>query len=79
MNLARVRATLNYLIRCNNILIVEDINRAITSSSLRSSVFRVLSRHMPTEWHRMRIVVACTKTDVCSPPPPSPVCLTATG
>ncbi|KAK3291870.1 uncharacterized protein B0H64DRAFT_420096 [Chaetomium fimeti] len=64
-NLARVRATHDYLLRCNHILIVAKISRAITDASLKSSLFSVLSRHVPLEWEEtgassLKIAVVCT-------------------
>ncbi len=46
-NLARVKATQDYLMRCNNIFIVAKISRAITDQSLQTSLFKVLS-HKPS-------------------------------
>ncbi|KAF4493723.1 hypothetical protein FAGAP_10157 [Fusarium agapanthi] len=67
-NLARVRATQDYLIKCDNIMIVAKISRAITDQSLKSSLFYVLSRHVPTEWEqsgaqRLKVAVVCTKSE----------------
>ncbi|CEI60224.1 unnamed protein product [Fusarium venenatum] len=67
-NLARVRATQDYLIKCDTILIVAKISRAITDQSLKSSLFYVLSRHMPMEWEhsgtqKLNVSVVCTKSD----------------
>ncbi|CAG2005293.1 unnamed protein product [Fusarium graminearum] len=67
-NLARVGATQDYLIKCDNILIVAKISRAITDQSLKSSLFYVLSRHMPMEWEqsgtqRLNVSVVCTKSE----------------
>ncbi|KAK3306258.1 uncharacterized protein B0T15DRAFT_396538 [Chaetomium strumarium] len=67
-NLARVRATHDYLLKCNHIFIVAKISRAITDRSLQSSLFSVLSRHVPLEWEEsaaqsLRIAVVCTKTE----------------
>ncbi|GKU13581.1 unnamed protein product, partial [Fusarium langsethiae] len=67
-NLARVRATQDYLVKCDNIIIVAKISRAITDQSLKSSLFYVLSRHMPTEWEqsgtqRLNVSVVCTKSE----------------
>ncbi|KAH6623816.1 hypothetical protein F5144DRAFT_584407 [Chaetomium tenue] len=64
-NLARVCATHDYLLRCNHILIVAKISRAITDASLKSSLFSVLSRHVPLEWEEtgaksLKIAVVCT-------------------
>ncbi|EAQ83066.1 hypothetical protein CHGG_10884 [Chaetomium globosum CBS 148.51] len=62
---ARVRATHDYLLRCHHILIVAKISRAITDASLKSSLFSVLSRHVPLEWEEtgaksLKIAVVCT-------------------
>ncbi|KAI5462790.1 hypothetical protein BGZ63DRAFT_352526, partial [Mariannaea sp. PMI_226] len=67
-NLARVRATQDYLIKCDNIIIVAKISRAITNQSLKSSLFFALSRHVPAEWEGSRatnfkIAVVCTKSE----------------
>ncbi|KAJ4256900.1 hypothetical protein NW762_008996 [Fusarium torreyae] len=67
-NLARVRATQDYLVKCDNIVIVAKISRAITDQSLKSSLFYVLSRHVPTEWEesgtqRLKVAVVCTKSE----------------
>ncbi|KAK4106679.1 hypothetical protein N658DRAFT_414629 [Parathielavia hyrcaniae] len=67
-NLARVRATHEYLSKCNHIFIVAKISRAITDQSLQSSLFTVLSRHVPLEWEdsaaqSLKIAVVCTKTE----------------
>ncbi|XEV04523.1 hypothetical protein FSHL1_009810 [Fusarium sambucinum] len=67
-NLARVRATQDYLIKCDTILIVAKISRAITDQSLKSSLFYVLSRHMPMELEqsgtqKLNVSVVCTKSD----------------
>ncbi|KAJ4027854.1 hypothetical protein NW752_000099 [Fusarium irregulare] len=66
-NLARVRATQDFLIKCDTIMIVAKISRAITDQSLKSSLFYVLSRHMPMEWEqsgtqRLNVAVVCTKS-----------------
>ena len=68
-NLARVRATHDYLLKCHHIFIVADISRAITDQSLKSSLFSVISRHVPLEWEKsaaesLKIAVVCTKTEV---------------
>ncbi|KFY06936.1 hypothetical protein V492_07602 [Pseudogymnoascus sp. VKM F-4246] len=49
-NLARVKATQDYLLRCDHIFIVAKISRAITDQSLKSSLYSVLSRHAELEW-----------------------------
>ncbi|KFH46600.1 hypothetical protein ACRE_024930 [Hapsidospora chrysogenum ATCC 11550] len=46
----RVRATQDYLIKCDNIFIVAKIQRAITDQSIKSSLYWILSRHAPMEW-----------------------------
>ena len=68
-NLARVRATHDYLLKCNHIFIVTKISRAVTDSSLQASLFSVLSRHAPLEWKEsaaqsLKIAVVCTRTEV---------------
>ncbi|KAH7133693.1 hypothetical protein EDB81DRAFT_859227 [Dactylonectria macrodidyma] len=67
-NLARVRATQDYLIKCDNVFIVAEISRAITDQSLKSSLFWVLSRHVPMEWEQsgsknFKLAVVCTKSE----------------
>lgn len=71
-NLARIRITQDYLMKCDNIFLVAKISRAITDQSLKSSLYSVLSRHMhsesnDTEGQRRKdfsISVICTKTEV---------------
>lgn len=68
-NMARVRATQDYLIKCDNIFIVAKISRAITDQSLKSSLFWVISRHVPMEWEEsggknFKLAVVCTKSEV---------------
>lgn len=68
-NLARVKATQEYLMTCSNILIVANISRAVTDQSLKSAIFSVVSRHAPMEWEEsaassLNICVVCTKIDV---------------
>ncbi|KAL1878541.1 hypothetical protein VTK73DRAFT_7882 [Phialemonium thermophilum] len=67
-NLARVRVTQEYLLRCDHVLIVAKISRAITDQSLRSSLFMTLSRHVPTEWEeagarRFNMAIVLTRTE----------------
>lgn len=62
--------------KCDNIFIVSKISRAITDQSLKSSLFAVLSRNMPTEWDvstgkNLKIAVICTKSEVNFLPPDS--------
>ncbi|EFQ96945.1 hypothetical protein MGYG_08870 [Nannizzia gypsea CBS 118893] len=67
-NLARVQATQKYLMRCDNIFLVTNIARAITDSSLKSSIYNVISRHVPAEWEKsagknLKLAVVCTKSE----------------
>uniref|UniRef100_A0A8H7K460 G domain-containing protein n=2 Tax=Clonostachys TaxID=110564 RepID=A0A8H7K460_BIOOC len=67
-NLARVRATQKYLLQCDNIFIVSKIARAITNQSVKSSLYHVLSQHMPMEWEQsggkhLRVAVVCTMSE----------------
>ncbi|KAH8202846.1 hypothetical protein TruAng_003009 [Truncatella angustata] len=67
-NLARVRATQEYLLKCNSILLVTNISRAITDQSLKSSLYKVLSRHIPVAWEEsggkgLNLAVVCTKSE----------------
>ncbi|OBT96981.1 hypothetical protein VE01_05489 [Pseudogymnoascus verrucosus] len=67
-NLARVKATQDYLLRCNYIFIVAKISRAITDQSLKSSLYSILSRHAELEWEEsagksMKVAVVCTKSE----------------
>ena len=64
-----MRATEKYLMKCDNILIVANIARAITDQSLKSSLFKVLSRHIPLAWEEsagqgLNVGVVCTKSEV---------------
>lgn len=68
-NLARVKATQDYLLRCDHIFIVAKISRAITDQSLQSSLYSILSRHAELEWEEsagktIKIAVVCTKSEV---------------
>jgi hypothetical protein len=68
-NLARVRATQNYLLKCDHIFVVANISRAITDQSLKSSLYHVLAKHVPTEWETsagryLNVAVICTRIDV---------------
>ncbi|KFY95308.1 hypothetical protein V500_02839 [Pseudogymnoascus sp. VKM F-4518 (FW-2643)] len=49
-NLARVKATQDYLLRCDHIFVVAKISRAITDQSLKSSLYSILSQHSELEW-----------------------------
>lgn len=62
-----MRATEDYLIKCNHIFLVTNISRAITDQSLKSSLYSVLSKHVPL-WNDvagkgLRVAVVCTKSD----------------
>jgi hypothetical protein len=68
-NLARVRATQEYLSKCHYVFVVAKISRAITDQSLKSSLYDVLSKHIPEEWESsagryMNVAVICTRTEV---------------
>lgn len=68
-NFARVKATQDYLMKCNTVFIVANISRAITDQSLKSSLFSVLSRHVPLELEEsgakaLRVAVICTRVEV---------------
>ncbi|KAM0326265.1 hypothetical protein ACHAQA_006862 [Verticillium albo-atrum] len=67
-NLARVKATQDYLLKCDRLLIVSKIARAITDQSVRSTLFSVVARHMPMEWKesggkKLRLAVVCTEAE----------------
>ncbi len=58
------------MLRCDCVLIVAKIARAVTDQSLRSSLFLALSSHVPMEWEdpaagpgRFKFAVVCTRTD----------------
>ena len=68
-NLARVRATERYLLKCDHIFVVTKIQRAITDKSVKSSIYSVLQNHVSSEWNDMaarnlQIAVVCTKIEV---------------
>jgi hypothetical protein len=68
-NLARVKATQDYLLKCDHIFIIAKISRAITDQSLRSSLYHVLSKHVPSEWETtggryLNMAVVCTMAEV---------------
>ena len=72
-NLARVRATQRYLMKCDNIFIVAKISRAITDQSLKASLYSILARHAPVEWEEsggksLNLAVVCTKSEVSRQP-----------
>ncbi|TLD06663.1 uncharacterized protein PgNI_08716 [Pyricularia grisea] len=70
-NLARVRATQDYLMRCENVFVVANIARAITDQSLKSSLYNVLAKNVPLTWEEadskgrglINIAVVCTKSE----------------
>ncbi|KAN0095627.1 hypothetical protein V8E51_016338 [Hyaloscypha variabilis] len=56
-NLARVRATQTYLMKCDNVFI-----------SLKSSLYSILARHAPVEWEEsgvksLNLAIVCTKSE----------------
>ncbi|KFY44636.1 hypothetical protein V495_03340 [Pseudogymnoascus sp. VKM F-4514 (FW-929)] len=68
-NLARVKATQDYLLRCDHIFVVTKISRAITNQSLKSSLVSVVSKHAEMEWDDlsgaggMKIAIICTNSE----------------
>jgi hypothetical protein len=72
-NLARVKVTQGYLMKCDRIFIVSKISRAITGQSEKSSLYSVLARNMPSQWNehgeeqpreRLNLSVICTTSEV---------------
>jgi len=56
------------LMQSDNILVVTNIVRAITDSSVESSIYHVVSRHVPLEWEQstgkfLKLAVVCTKSE----------------
>ena len=67
-NLARLKATQDYLMQCHNVFIIAKISRAITDQSLKSSLYYVLSKHAPLEWEasagrEFKLAVICTRSE----------------
>ncbi|OBT59443.1 hypothetical protein VE04_00611 [Pseudogymnoascus sp. 24MN13] len=67
-NLARVKATQDYLLRCDHIFVVARISRAITNQSLKSSLLSVVSKHAGQELdgsrgESMKIAAVCTNSE----------------
>lgn len=67
-NLARVRATEQYLLKADHIFIIAKISRAISDQSLKSSLYTALAQHIPNEWNEsagsfLNVSVVCTKTE----------------
>ena len=55
--------------KCDHIFVVAEINRAVASRSLQSSVSGILKRHVPIGWKasggkHLGVVVICTKSEV---------------
>lgn len=55
--------------KCDHVFIVAKISRAITDQSLKSSLYTVLTRHVPLEWEEsagknLKLAVICTKSEV---------------
>jgi hypothetical protein len=68
-NLARVRATEKYLLKCDHIMVATKIQRAITDRSVQSSIYNVLRSHVSSELNDkttrgLKIAVVCTKIEV---------------
>ncbi|KAL9106686.1 MAG: hypothetical protein Q9227_008338 [Pyrenula ochraceoflavens] len=67
-NLARVKATQDYLCKSDHILIVSEIKRVATKQSVKDSLFHVLKTHVHGDWENtagkyLNVAVVCTKTD----------------
>ncbi|EON64079.1 hypothetical protein W97_03309 [Coniosporium apollinis CBS 100218] len=67
-NLARVKMTEEYLLKCDHIFIVAEIARAVTDQSLKSSVYDVLAQRVPMEWEAaagkyLNFAIVCTNSD----------------
>ncbi|OBT85494.1 hypothetical protein VE02_07345 [Pseudogymnoascus sp. 03VT05] len=67
-NLARVKATQDYLLRCDHIFIVTKISRAITHESVKSSLISIVSNHAGLEWDKtggkgIKIAIVCTYSE----------------
>lgn len=66
-NLARVKATEDYLLKADYIFLVASIKRAVSNQSLKSSLY-LLRRHIPNEWEehgtsRLRVTIICTHAE----------------
>ena len=66
-NLARVKATENYLLKANHIFLLAKVERAVSDQSLKDS-FALLRRHLPNEWDedgasRLKVTVICTRAE----------------
>lgn len=66
---SRVKATQDYLLRCDHIFVVTKISQAITNQSVKSSLMSVVSEHAELEWDEtggkgMKIAVVCTNSEV---------------
>jgi len=65
VNLARVRATQEYLSRCDHIFLVANISRAITDQSLKSSLYAAMDHYAPqglesSSRKNLQIAIVCT-------------------
>ncbi|KAJ5639534.1 uncharacterized protein N7484_007396 [Penicillium longicatenatum] len=68
VNLARVRATQEYISRCDHIFLVANISRAITDQSLKSSLYAAMNHHAPqglevSARKESQIAVICTNAE----------------
>ena len=68
-NLAKVRATEQYILSCDHIFVVGKISRAISDQSLKSSLFTAIKQHIPYEWdkeglNRLKATIVCTRSEV---------------
>ncbi|CAK7218513.1 hypothetical protein SEUCBS140593_003572 [Sporothrix eucalyptigena] len=68
VNLARFRATQNYLIRCDSILIVGRITRAVSDASMQSALYLSLKKHAPSSLRQgnapdFKVAFVCTHSE----------------
>lgn len=67
MNLAKVKATEEYLLRTDHIFIVASIDRAVSNVSLKESLLGALRQHMPNELDEqgpaLPVTVICTRSE----------------
>ena len=66
-NLARVKATEDYILGADHIFIVAKISRVVSNQSLKACLHTV-RRHVPNEWEehgakRLNITVVCTRAE----------------
>ena len=69
VNLAKVKATEESLLKADHIFIVARIDRAISNQSIKDSLFSVLRQHVPNELEdhgvdNLNVTVVCTRAEV---------------